>query len=192
MKQSELLQQISDQDLKRSLILSQLLFILLALGLSLFLFEHITDWTSYFRWNSRDILLYGVISGIVVVIIDLILIRVFPSRMYDDGGINKRLFSNSSFNEILFFTLLISVAEELLFRGVIQTTFGYLIASTIFALVHFRYLKRPVLLISILILSFYIGYIFEITGNLLVTITCHFFIDFLLGLFIRFNGWGEE
>src|SRR5699024_11474282 len=59
---------------------------------------------------------------------------------------------------------------ELLFRGVLQTTFGYIPASVIFALVHVRYLSKPVLLISVLLISFFIGYLFEVTGNLYVTI----------------------
>ena len=84
---------------------------------------------------------------------------------------------------ILSFT--VAFAEELLFRGVLHTTFGYFIASTIFALAHFRYLTKPILFISILFVSFYIGYLFEITGNLVVTIAAHFIVDFLLGLFIR-------
>lgn len=86
--------------------------------------------------------------------------------------------------------MLVAIAEELLFRGVIQTTFGYLISSTLFALIHFRYLKKPVLLISVLFVSFYIGYIFILTENLLVTITAHFVVDFTLGLVIRFQKRG--
>ncbi|MFD2045891.1 CPBP family intramembrane glutamic endopeptidase [Ornithinibacillus salinisoli] len=192
MKQSEVIQQLTNKDLKKSLVLSQVLFLLLALVLSLFLFESFFDWFSYFHWKPKEILLYGVASGMIVVFIDIILIHVFPSRYYDDGGINKRIFSSLSFYEIVYVTLIIAIAEELLFRGVIQTTFGYFIASTIFAIVHFRYLKKPILLVSIILVSFFIGYLFELTENLVVTITSHFFIDFLLGLFIRYNGWREE
>src|SRR5690625_3487599 len=100
------------------------------------------------------------------------------------------MFQNRSIGDIFLLALIIAISEELLFRGIIQTTFGYFIASLIFALVHLRYLKKPVLFLSVLLLSFYIGFLFKITGSLLVTITMHFTIDFLLGLMIRFQKWG--
>lgn len=190
MRQNELLQNISDEDLKKSLLLSQGLFLLISLLLSLFLFEHFFDWFHYFKFNLVEIIYYGLIPGLIIVIIDIILMRNLPKRYWDDGGINERIFQNRSIGDIFLLALIVAISEELLFRGLIQTTFGYFIASIIFALVHFRYLKKPVLLVTVLLLSFYIGFLFEITGNLLVTITMHFTIDFLLGLMIRFQKWG--
>src|SRR5699024_12769703 len=105
---------------------------------------------------------------------------IFPKRYYDDGGINERIFKNLSIKEIFLITLLIAISEELLFRGVIQTTFGYLFASILFALVHLRYLKKPVLLISFLVISFLIGYIFLLTLNFFVSIITFFIFYFLL------------
>lgn len=190
MKQSELINQMSPNDLKKSLIVSQMFFLMISIVLSFIFFEHISNWLFYFELNGIDILYYGVIPGILIVTIDLVLMRFLPRRYYDDGGINEKVFKNRTTVEIFYLALIIAVSEELLFRGVIQTTFGYVIASTIFALAHFRYLKKPVLLVSVLLLSFYIGYLFEITGNLLVTISAHFIIDFLLGLIIRNQKWG--
>lgn len=187
MKQSELIKHISDRDLKKSLILSQLIFLLLSIILSVFLFESLFEWLDYFTLNMNDVVYYGVIPGIIIVAIDLILMYLLPKRYFDDGGINKRVFRNRSIGDIFVLTLIIAISEEFLFRGVIQTTFGYVIASIIFALVHVRYLKKPVLLLSVLLVSFYIGYLFEITGNLLVTITAHFIVNFLLALTIRFQ-----
>lgn len=185
MKQSELIKQMSANDLKKSLILSQMVFILIAIILSVFLFENFSDWINYFDLNGNDVFYYGVVPGLIVVTIDIVLMRTLPKRYYDDGGINEKIFKNRPVSDIFILALTIAIAEELLFRGVLQTTFGYVIASTVFALAHFRYLKKPVLLVSVLLLSFYIGYLFEITGNLLVTISAHFIIDFLLGLIIR-------
>lgn len=187
MKQSELIQQLSAKDLKKSLILTQFLFFLLSITLSLFLFENIFDWFNYFHFHTSEIIYYGVIPGIIIVIIDLILINAIPKHFFDDGGLNEKIFQNRSVSDIFLLTLMIAISEEFLFRGVIQTTFGYVIASLIFALVHFRYLKKPVLLMSVLLTSFYIGYLFVLTGNLFVTIIVHFIVDFLLGLLIRFR-----
>ncbi|MFA1820682.1 lysostaphin resistance A-like protein [Virgibacillus oceani] len=187
MKQSEIIKQLSDEELKQQLFISQGLFLVLAIVLSFFLFQDLNEWLLYFNWEPEKIIFYGIIPGLIIVVIDIILVLALPKHYYDDGGINERVFKGQSVRFVFMLSLIVATAEELLFRGVLQTTFGYIIASTIFALVHFRYLTKPVLLISILFVSFYIGYLFEITGNLLVTITAHFTVDFLLGLLIRFQ-----
>src|SRR5699024_4257344 len=154
--------------------------------LSFFLFDDLSEWGHYFAWDIQAICYYGIIPGFIIVAVDIVFMLVFPSRFYDDGGINKRIFSNRSVGNIALLAMLVAVAEELLFRGVIQTIFGYVVASALFAVVHIRYLKKVVLFILILFVSFYIGYLFELTENLLVTITAHFVNDFTMGILIRF------
>ncbi|WP_430785498.1 CPBP family intramembrane glutamic endopeptidase [Virgibacillus flavescens] len=185
--QSKIINELTDYELKVQLVISQLILIITSIIMSYFLFESFLQWTDYFIFSYSEIFYFGVIPGLIIVLIDLICIRVFPKKFYDDGGINQRIFENRSVSEIFLIAFLVAVAEELLFRGVIQTTFGYIIASTLFALIHFRYLKKPVLLLSILFISFYIGYLFVLTENLLVTIIAHFIVDFILGLVIRFS-----
>lgn len=190
MKQSELIKQITDKDLKKSLYMSQFLLLGLALVLSIFLFDNMTNWTIQFRLDAKDIFYIGVLSGLIIVCIDLLLMLIFPKRFYDDGGINERIFASLNLKEIFIICIVIAVSEELLFRGVLQTSFGYIPASIIFALVHVRYLLKPVLLVSVLMISFFIGYLFILTGNLYVTIATHFTVDFLLGVIIHFKKRG--
>lgn len=187
MKQSDIIKQLTDKELKQQLILSQCIIIIIAITLSFFLFDSFLDWFTYFQWDLKEILIYGVIPGLIIVGIDLIIIYLVPKEYYDDGGINIRIFRNQSVFYIFSLSLIVAVSEEMLFRGVIQTTFGYVVASLIFALLHVRYLRKPVLFISVLLTSFYIGYLYMITANLVVTITTHFIVDFLLGLMIRFK-----
>lgn len=189
-KQSDIIKQLSDHELKIQLVLSQSLLIFLSIILSYVLFDSLIDWFDYLKLSYFDILIYGVIPGLLIVTIDLVCMNILPKRLFDDGGINDRIFHNRSVADIFFLTLLVAIAEELLFRGVLQTSFGYLIASGLFVLVHFRYLKKPILLLSIILVSFYIGYIFVLTENLLVTITAHFVVDFIFGLVIRFRKRG--
>lgn len=187
MKQSELIKQLTDEELRKNLIFSQLLFALIAVISSFFLFDHLLDWQMYFSWSLQDILYYGIIPGLIIVVLDLMMMKIFPASAFDDGGINERIFHKQTVSTIFILTLIIAVSEEILFRGVIQTTFGYLFASLLFAVVHVRYLKKPLLFFLIVFISLYIGYIFLITENLIVTITIHFVVDFLLGLYIRFK-----
>lgn len=184
-RQRDVINQLTDNELTKQLLLSQWFLLFLSGIFSLFLFDHMSEWFELFDFDSWEIFYYGVIPGVIIVVIDVILMCFLPKRYYDDGGINKRIFANRSVFGIVKLVLLIAIAEELLFRGVLQTTAGYVLASTIFALVHIRYLTKPVLLASVLLVSFYLGYMYELTGNLLTTITAHFIIDFLSGLLIR-------
>lgn len=183
--QREILNQLTDRELTKQLLFSQGLLLFLGILLSLILFDHPAQWLHLFRFNSFEIVYYGVFPGLIVVAVDAVLMYILPERYYDDGGINERIFANRSVMGIVGLVLLIAIAEEVLFRGVLQTTMGYVIASTVFALVHIRYLKKPVLLVSVLLVSFYLGYMFKLTGNLFTTMTAHFIIDFLSGLLIR-------
>jgi len=186
-KQAELIKNITDQQLLKSFYFTQLLVFEIAIILAFFLFNHFFDLFLLFNFSDIRIITYGVTAGILVVAIDLFMMKLLPSHYFDDGGINVRLFQNRGVVQIIFMTLLVAFCEELLFRGVLQTQFGLLVASLIFALIHYRYLFNPFLLISITFLSFFIGLVFEWTQqNLAVTFIMHFIIDVLLGLFIYF------
>ncbi|MBM7569796.1 membrane protease YdiL (CAAX protease family) [Aquibacillus albus] len=190
MKQAELIKQMSSDQLKKQLYFSQSLLLFISLLLSVFLFDSMTDWFLIIQWNLNQILIYGVLSGIVIVLMDICFLLFLPKRLYDDGGINVKIFSERKIHEIFFIAFFVSISEEMLFRGVLQTEFGYIFASLIFTIVHVRYLVKPVLCIVVLLLSFWLGYLFEVTNNLLVPIVAHFIIDFCLAILIRGNSKG--
>ncbi|MFC2948284.1 CPBP family intramembrane glutamic endopeptidase [Virgibacillus sediminis] len=187
MKQSEIANALTDKELRKQVFISQYLLLAAGIILSFFFHDSYAEWFAYWQWDGREILLYGLVPGLIIVIADLLLMYALPKSWYDDGGINERIFKGQSLTSIIGLVALIALAEEMLFRGVLQTAFGYVTASIIFAVVHIRYLNKPVLLISVLFISFYIGYMFELTGNLAVSITAHFTVDFLLALVIRFQ-----
>ncbi len=187
MKQAELIKNMSDDMVRKQLLLSQSIFFILSILLSVFLFPHFDDWLLILTVDMKQILLVGIVPAIIIVIIEIMLYVVFPSSYFDDGGVNEKVFKNQTVGNIFLISIVVAVSEEFLFRGVIQTAFGYLFASTLFALIHIRYLKKPVLLILVFIISFLLGYLFKITENLLVVIAFHFTIDFLLGLYIKYK-----
>ncbi|MBO1003074.1 CPBP family intramembrane glutamic endopeptidase [Pseudogracilibacillus auburnensis] len=187
MKQAELIKKMSDQELKKQLLFSQSLFFILSIILSLFLFPMFSNWFMYLDVNVKQIIYYGCIPAIIVVLIEIVLHYIIPRRFFDDGGINEKIFKNQSIVSIFVIALVVAISEEFLFRGVIQTTFGYIFASSLFIVIHFRYLTKPVLLTLIILISFLLGYLFELTGNLIVTIIFHFIVDFLLGIFIKYS-----
>ncbi|WP_173916272.1 type II CAAX endopeptidase family protein [Halobacillus sp. Marseille-Q1614] len=185
-RQEEMIQQMTKKEITGHLAVTQTVLLCIALLLSWFWFDSFTrDWLVLFthvKWNEW--MLYGILPGLIIIAVDLLLIALLPERFYDDGGINQKVFQGQSYSATFLLTLWVAVCEEVLFRGVIQSEFGFWTASILFALVHFRYLKKVVLLISVLLVSFFIGYIFMVTENLVVTITIHFLIDFGLAVLI--------
>ncbi|MCA1058287.1 CPBP family intramembrane metalloprotease [Rossellomorea aquimaris] len=186
-KQGEIIQQLSKKQLTFHLYFTQFLLLTIACGLGIFLFDTWSEFRQQFHLTPSTMTI-GMMSGLLIVMVDILLMRVLPAKFYDDGGVNARIFTNRSMWEIALLAFFISVSEEILFRGVIQFHFGLIISSVIFALVHFRYWAHWFLIINIVLLSFWIGFIYEFTDNLLVTIIMHFVIDFLLGLHMRKMG----
>ncbi|BCB04572.1 CPBP family intramembrane glutamic endopeptidase [Bacillus sp. KH172YL63] len=186
-KQGEIIQQLSKKQLTFHLYFTQIVLLTIAFGLGIFLFDSWSEFLGQFRL-SPAMLTVGLGSGLVIVLIDLLLMKTLPPDYYDDGGVNARIFTNRSIGEIALLAFFISVSEEILFRGVLQFHFGLILSSLIFAIIHFRYWAHWFLIINIVLLSFWIGFIYKQTGNLAVTIIMHFVIDFLLGLYMRKKG----
>ena len=181
----ELINRATDKELQNSLYLTQVMILIISFILGMFLFDDLAEFIDLFIWDLQQIILWGGIAGVAVVLLDLILMKLLPSHYYDDGGLNERIFRNRSISQIAFIAAIVAVPEELLFRGMIQTHFGLISASIIFAIVHYRYLFNWYLLLNVIGLSFFIGYVYLQTNNILVTIFMHFLIDFLLGCHIK-------
>lgn len=190
-KQAELIKQLTDKQLLYNLFLTQMIILTVALFLGVILFKDFSAFLNLFNVNDMNILLVGVPAGILVVMFDVSLMKVTPASYQDDGGVNERIFSSLPYFMIFIVALVVAVSEEILFRGVIQTHIGLLWTSLIFAAVHYRYLFNWFLFLSVMVLSFFIGFLFEWTQNILVTITAHFLIDFILGILIRrkYGSW---
>lgn len=182
----QLIKEISDRDLMLSFIFTQLLLIGISLVLGVLLFDHFSSFIALFDWKDERIWTYGVGAGVLVVVIDCILMKIVPPSYYDDGGLNEKFFSRKPVWQIIIVSACVAIVEEILFRGIIQTHFGFVIASLIFIFVHYRYLFHWFLFLNVTFLSFFIGFMYMITGNLLVTIVMHFLIDCLEGLFLKF------
>lgn len=183
-RQAEAVKALSDRELLLNVYLTQLALLLLSFIIGYVLFHELWFLPQVFEVKWLDMLMYGGGVAIGVIVIDLILMKVLPESAFDDGGINERIFANRSTFHIAILSFLISVSEELLFRGVLQTHFGLVIASVLFAIIHVRYLTKPVLFILVVGISFLLGVTYEFTGNIAVTITAHFLIDFIMGCLI--------
>ncbi|MGG1399537.1 type II CAAX endopeptidase family protein [Bacillus salipaludis] len=185
-KYNDLIRGLTDRELLFHLYMTQIILITISIILGILLFDHFS-FLHYFRLNDIRIVNIGLPAGILVVIVDIILMKWLPASFYDDGGLNERIFKNKNILQIIWIAALVAFSEELLFRGIIQTKIGLIFASVIFAVIHYRYLFNWYLFFNIVLLSFFIGFIYEWTNNFAVTIVMHFVIDFLLGMYIKFR-----
>lgn len=185
-KYNDLIKGLTDKELLFHLYMTQVILLVISFVLGVLLFDHFAFLQSFSILDFR-IITIGIPAGIAVVVVDMVLMKWLPSSFYDDGGLNERIFKNRKIIHIAWIAAFVAISEELLFRGIIQTKVGLVVASLIFAIIHYRYLFNWFLFSNIVILSFFIGYIYQWTENLAVTIVMHFIIDFLLGLFIKFR-----
>ncbi|MBB5323447.1 hypothetical protein HNQ34_000524 [Anoxybacillus tepidamans] len=198
-RQSEQVRSMSDREVLLHLYITQFLLLAAAGLMSWWLFDG-SSFQRLFRVDVPMIVQYGGGGALVVLALDFLMMRYLPKKWYDDGGINEKIFRTRSIPHLFLLCMLIAFSEELLFRGVIQTSFGLLMASAIFAALHVRYLSKWFLFTTVVLLSFFLGYLYDVTENLWVTIFAHFLIDFVLAVHIRLTylqgrrheDWGEQ
>ncbi|GBF11585.1 CPBP family intramembrane glutamic endopeptidase [Tepidibacillus sp. HK-1] len=131
--------------------------------------------------------LVGFLFSLVVIVVDIILSKKLPEKWLDDGGINEKLFRHLPIWHIAIITVMVGFVEEFLFRGAVQSYLGVFLTSLIFTLIHFRYLKKWVLISMTFLISLGLGYLVILTGQWISAFVAHSMIDFVLGILIRKN-----
>jgi uncharacterized protein len=185
-KYNHIITELTDKELLYHLYLTQVILLVISFILGAILFDHFS-YLQNIDLRDYQILTIGIPAGVIIVIADILLMKLLPASYYDDGGLNERIFKNRHVFHTFVIALFVAFSEELLFRGIVQTKVGLMMASIIFAIIHYRYLFNWYLFLNIILLSFLIGFIYQWTGNLAVTILMHFVIDFLLGVYIKFR-----
>lgn len=130
---------------------------------------------------------WGLGLAAIMLVVDFILTHIVPEESMDDGGINELLFGKRPLWHIIVIAAIVSVCEELLFRGAIQYAFGPYWTSIIFAVIHVRYLRHWIPTGWVFLSSYGLGYIYIHSGTIWAPILCHFFIDLFSGLVIRYR-----
>lgn len=173
---------LTDRSLLLNLYASQ--FLVLSLAVILLLFQGRLSMDLFVWWEGR-FWASGALLGMIVVGIEILLALVLPAEWLDDGGINLRLFRRRSVLHIAWIALLVSVAEEMLFRGAVQHWLGIWGTSLLFTLIHFRYLRQWAMASLLFAVSAALGWVVEWSGTLTPAIVAHFIIDFVMGTLIR-------
>ncbi|SET53608.1 type II CAAX endopeptidase family protein [Paenibacillus sp. NFR01] len=130
---------------------------------------------------------WGLGLAAVMLVVDFILTYIVPEESMNDGGINELLFRSRPIWHIVFIAAIVSICEELLFRGAIQHSLGPYWTSILFAVIHIRYLRHWIPTGWVFLSSYGLGYVYIHSGSLWAPILCHFAIDLFSGLVIRYR-----
>jgi membrane protease YdiL (CAAX protease family) len=95
----------------------------------------------------------------------------------------RTLFASTTFIDICLISIVAGLAEELLFRGVIQVKWGILAASILFGLLHS---VTPAYIFLATAIGFYIGFLYHIFQSLLIPIQLHCIYDFGALIYLRY------
>ncbi|TJY44375.1 CPBP family intramembrane metalloprotease [Cohnella pontilimi] len=137
--------------------------------------------------SSLNFLGWGAGLAAAVLLADVAISRWVPDEVSDDGGVNERLFKARPVWHIALISLIVSICEEVLFRGAIQHAIGPYWTSIVFAAIHVRYLRHWIPTGLVFSISYGLGWIFIQSGTIWAPIAAHFLIDLIMGLIIRFR-----
>lgn len=140
-------------------------------------------WIKIFHLDITVLGLKGFLSALFLGIIVFILSQYVGQKYrwaQDLENIFAEVLLPLELRHVFLLAAMSSIAEELLFRGAIQTHFGIIIASVLFGLMHFP-IQRKLLpwTISATFMGFVLGLLYIYSGNLVAPIVLHFLINLL-------------
>jgi uncharacterized protein len=175
--------QLNDKMLLANLYLTQALTFII--GISWVLFQGRNPLPLLELPQSGQFALWGAGLAVLVLVFDLGISRFVPEDASDDGGVNERIFGSRAIWHIIVISLVVSLCEEILFRGAIQYAIGPYWTSILFAAIHVRYLRHWIPTGLVFSISYGLGWIMIHTGTLWAPILAHFLVDFVMGCIIR-------
>lgn len=180
------IKQLDDRTLLLNVYFTQLLCLFLAL--IFIIFQKDNQLIEMLVWVSGWTPVYwGVGLAAAVIAADLLISRWVPEEVSDDGGVNEKLFGNRPLWHIVVLCFIVSVCEELLFRGALQHWMGPYWTSILFALIHVRYLRHWLMTGLVFSISYGLGWIYLQSGTLWAPIIAHFVIDLVMGCILRYK-----
>ncbi len=150
-----------------------------------------------FTWSEKDAL-WGALAAVPLVLVFLLLTLHWPIGPFKQIKTFCEqefipLLAGSSWSDMALIALSAGVGEEMLFRGVLQSSlqawlgvgWGLVIASLLFGLLH--PISMPYIVVTAVV-GLYLGGAFLYTGNLLTVIVTHSFYDLaLMSYLLRYH-----
>jgi membrane protease YdiL (CAAX protease family) len=177
--------QLNDKMLLTNLYITQALTLII--GIAWIIFQGRNPFRLLEFPHNNQFVIWGAGLAVLVLLFDLGISRFVPEEASDDGGVNERIFGSRAIWHIAVISLVVSICEEMMFRGAIQYAIGPYWTSILFAAIHVRYLRHWIPTGLVFSISYGLGWIMIHTGTLWAPIAAHFLVDFVMGCIIRFR-----
>jgi membrane protease YdiL (CAAX protease family) len=124
-------------------------------------------------------LFIAVIAAIIMVIVSYLAVNQlskfipFFKNLKDAYGSVAFMAKDITIPQAIIIGITSGFVEEFFFRGILQQQFGIVVASLVFGLLHMGNAKTLAYGIYAVVIGLYLGWLYIITGNLLVPITVH-------------------
>jgi len=181
---SDPLSRLDASSLRLNLLATQSFLLLLGFIGTLWQAGWVRTW-EYFRLADGGAVLAAVGIAIIIALLSIGLEHFLPAHWQDDGELSRKMFTGLSVPSTFLLCLYVGLSEEWLFRGVMQPLLGNGWTSLLFAAIHVRYLRKPILLGSVFGTSLLLGWLFQYSHGLTAPIIAHSLLDFFLALYIR-------
>ncbi|TPG89616.1 CPBP family intramembrane metalloprotease [Brevibacillus laterosporus] len=186
MNKNNKVDQLDDRTLLLNLWLTQGIVLFIALVSSWFVYTNMELW-QLFSSIKPIYFGYAAILVIFVVVSNIVIEKTVPPNWVDDGGMNERIFRTLPIPTTFLLCVAVGISEEWLFRGVVYELFGNIWTSLFFTAIHFRYLRKPILIGMVFLTSYLLGVLFTWTNSLITVMFAHATINFILALFLKYG-----
>jgi len=171
--------EISKKMLGLNILLSQVILIVIALGLWVMLksLDREIVLAEMFTIDSLSKALITLAVGCAVLIaFQFFFLKYLPKeRLFDE--INLILMDKFSLTELFPIFFLGAFSEEFLFRGMIQPILGLWLTAVVFTLIHYRYWRQVFILVEVFLMGILLGVAYAVSLTLWVPVLCHFIVN---------------
>ncbi|MCO7176623.1 CPBP family intramembrane glutamic endopeptidase [Sporolactobacillus kofuensis] len=175
--------EMTDKEIRHVLYQSQGLLLILDLGLCIFFVETL-PLNLWFHVESKSVAL-GLGVGIIMAALQGVVDYILPTRWGTEDHLDERLFCAFPLPALVLTMAVVAFIEEVLFRGLVQHFIGFVATCVVFTFIHFRYLKKPRLLITVAVFSVCLGSLYLLTESLIAPILAHFTVNVTSGLIYK-------
>lgn len=121
----------------------------------------------------------GIAASLILVSLSLLITLTYEPFKKSMITLDQMIISKIEKFDIIPVALLSGIAEELFFRGILQTSIGLYASNIIFALLHFPGKEFWVYSLWTLFAGLFLGNIYDYTNNLFIVIVAHVMNNFL-------------
>jgi len=183
---------ISDKVVVVNLYITQSLLLFIGMTILLFQSQNLLD---MLKVADSRLFVWSLLFSGIAVLANLAFTPFVPKQLQEADAMNILLAKRVPLWHLMIICLVVGFVEELLFRGVIQYAIGIYWTSIVFTIIHVHYLRHWILTGMVFLLSYSLGWLYDHTGSLMVSVVAHALYDLIMLCIVRYDiggSYGEQ